>query len=146
MSSSNKSKSRSTGQPRSAGNEPVTHFKVSFTPSERSAKPKKKITRKVHSLTSKGKMPPVLHRNPPNSQSNRGNDKSMSDSVAIFQSENPHFRDLNKIKAIKAAEQNKEGKVQGLIDFYNKAASKKGGKKTRKYKKSKKSKTRSKRC
>ena len=84
MSSSKKSKSRSTGQPRSPGNEPVTHFKVNFEPSERSAKPKNKIIRKGHSLTSKGKMPPVLHRNPPNSQSNRGNNKSMLYNAEVF--------------------------------------------------------------
>ena len=145
MSSSNKSKSRSTDQPRSAGNEPVTHFKVHFVESERSEKPKKKITRKIRPPL-KGKMPPVLHRNPPNSPYNRGNDRSIPSSAEVFESVNPHFRDLNQKKAIKAAEQNKEGKVQGLINFYNKAASKKGGKKTRKNKKSKKSKTRSKRC
>ena len=62
MSSSNKSKSRSTGQPRSAGNEPVTHIKVSFTPSERSAKPSaveaiKKFT--VNQTRRLPKKPPV---------------------------------------------------------------------------------------
>ncbi len=145
MSSSNKSKSRSTDQPRSAGNEPVTHFKVNFVPSERSAMPKKKITRKVHSLTSKGKMPPVLHRNPPNSQYNRGNDKSIPDSVAVFQSENPFLNDLRKKKEIITAEKKEPGKVKAMIANIEQRT-KKGGKKTKKNKKSKKSKTRSKRC
>jgi hypothetical protein len=148
MSSSSKSKSRSTGQPRSAGNEPL-QYKDNIAPSERSAKPKKKITRKGHSLTSKGPIPPILglRRNPSNSQSNTGNDKSIPPTVEVFPSENPYFSALNQKAATKAAKKKGPGNVRKIVNIYEKLiANQKGGKKTRKYKKSKKSKTRSKRC
>ena len=145
MSSSNKLKSR---QPRSAGNEPLP-YKGNIVESERSAKPKKKIIRKGHSLTSKGKIPPILglRRNPSNSQSNRGDEKSNPSTVTVFQSENPYFSALNEIEKRTTSEKKGPGNVRNIVNMYEKQiAKKKGGKKTRKYKKSKNSKTRSKRC
>ena len=154
MSSSNKSKSRSTG------NKPL-QIKEILAPSASSVHPQtlkanaankqfqlrqtKKLTKKTDinekgAVTSSG----VL-RNPKNSRSNRGYDKSMSDTVAAFESENPFYRPLNQKSAIKTAEKKGPGRVRAMIADIEKGF-KKGGNKTRKNKKSKKSKTRSKRC
>ena len=155
--SSNKSKSRSTGQPRSAGNEPVEHFKVSFTPSERSAKPsvveaKNKITRGQTSRLPK--KPSVNTKIPLTSTRNTGTKINFSgdgsktvdlDRTAIFSSVNPSLAGLHEKATIETAKKKGKGKVGALIEKFEQR-SKMGGKKTRKNKKSKKSKTRSKRC
>lgn len=159
MSSSNKSKSRSTGQPRSAGNEPVTHFKVEFEKSARSEKPPAVVA--INNFT-RGQIPlpkkPSTNKKPPLTSRTKQTKSDIHfhgdgrktvdlDRTAIFSLVNPSLEPLNKKAAIKAAEKKGPGKVSELRDrIEQRIANQKGGKKTRKYKKSKKSKTRSKRC
>ena len=154
MSSSNKSKSR---QPRSAGNEPVKHFKVNFVESERSAKPSvveatnmftDGQTRKLPKKSSANTKPPLTSTRNTRTKINFHGDgiKTVNTHMTpIFSLGNPSLSGLNKKAAIKTAEKKGPGKVQAMIADIEKR-SKMGGKKTRKYKKSKKSKTRSKRC
>ena len=152
MSSSNKSKSRSEG------NEPVKRLNI--VESARSTKPpvveaKNTFTeRQTKTLPKKStNIKPPLTSTRNNTSTNikfhgDGRQSVNFRNTAIFDEGNPKFGDLNNKKAIKTAEQNKEGKVKAMIANIEQRSqqSKKGGKKTRKNKKSKKSKTRSKRC
>jgi hypothetical protein len=155
MSSSNKSKSRSTG------NKPL-HMKDILTPSASSVHPltlKAKAANKQfqsRQTTTLSKNQPVNKKTPLTTTRNTGTKIKFSgdgsktvniDRTAIFDEGNPHLHGLHKKKGIKTAEENEPGNVNKLVKMYEqRIANQKGGKKTRKNKKSKKSKTRSKRC